>query len=147
MAAAIRALEDARSDLKRTETSFGTAFATIGDVLENISTVEFSNIRTECEQLVNPGVDPLKINTNQVALTETGATNSASIYVYGGTPGYRVQFDKPRTGIKYAPGFDSVSGEYRYIVSADTGFAAGQTYTMTVLDRRDKSAVVTITTK
>lgn len=137
--------QKARTTVQRAVARFGAAFATITDILETVETIDFNNTRTECEQLVNPGLEPLKVSTNQVQMSKA-ATQPMHVYVYGGTPGYRVQFDKALVGFTSSSGYDPQSGEFRYELKPSDKIVKDQTYTMTVLDRRNTSAVVTITT-
>lgn len=121
------------------------AHKTIKDQVAFIKNIELSNIQTTCLQMINPGIKPLKTNTNQIQID---STTRQYLYVSGGRGDYFAQYDQPTTYIEIKPGYDPQNGKFRFeFIPIAAGFAAGKTYKMTVLDEDDRKAEVTITTK
>lgn len=130
---------------RRAKAGIDDAVITAADAAETVSNVNSEAVRSECEQLINPGIEPLGTSTNQVLVT---ATTSVPLFVYGGTPPYRVEISPVLDKVKVEPGYDPASGQFRYLVSGEAGLTGGATYTMKVRDRRGGTAPdVTITTK
>lgn len=138
-------LQSRHSEMRSIAGKIRVAHSTIKDQVTVIKNVDLSTIQSTCMTMINPGVKPLKTNTNQI---QVDASATQYLYVSGGRGDYFAQYDQPTTHLEIKPGYDPQNGKFRFeIIPITSGFTTGKTYKMTVLDEDDRKAEVTITTK